>query len=114
MTSTVKLKPEVKAKLLEALRSGRYKQGKGYLRNVDNCFCVLGVLCDVVEPDSWVAEGSLFHHDGRHICPSFTLVKSVLTDEDSNAAIAFMTLLYEMNDEGVTFPDLADYVEAVF
>lgn len=36
----------IKAKWLEALRSGRYKQGRDKLKNGDK-FCCLGVLCDL-------------------------------------------------------------------
>ncbi len=40
----------IKAKWVEALRSGEYKQGKGVLRGSDMTkptYCCLGVLCDV-------------------------------------------------------------------
>jgi hypothetical protein len=40
------MKPEVKQMWLEALRSGKYKQGKHQLRS-GNKFCCLGVLCEV-------------------------------------------------------------------
>jgi hypothetical protein len=36
-----------------ALRSGTYTQGKNYLRKTDGSFCVLGVLCDTVDPTGW-------------------------------------------------------------
>ncbi len=42
------MNPEVKAKWLEALRSDRYQQTHGVLKN-DNGYCCLGVLCDVVK-----------------------------------------------------------------
>lgn len=41
-----------KARWVEALRSGKYKQGKGRLRDGD-CFCCLGVGCDVYDPSGW-------------------------------------------------------------
>ena len=34
---------------VKALRSGKYTQGQGKLRNVDNQFCCLGVLADVCD-----------------------------------------------------------------
>jgi hypothetical protein len=40
------MKPEVKQMWLEALRSGKYKQGKEQLRDGDK-FCCLGVLCEL-------------------------------------------------------------------
>lgn len=41
---------ELKTKWVEALRSGKYKQGEGYLSRVDNGaekFCCLGVVFDI-------------------------------------------------------------------
>lgn len=44
---------EIKAKWVEALRSGKYKQGKGFLKyhNYDlgtDSYCCLGVLCEIL------------------------------------------------------------------
>ena len=41
------MKAELLNKWLEALRSGKYQQGRGTLRDADNKFCCLGVLLDV-------------------------------------------------------------------
>jgi hypothetical protein len=41
------LKPEIKTLWLEALRSGRYKQGFYRLKSGGDNFCCLGVLCDL-------------------------------------------------------------------
>jgi hypothetical protein len=46
------MNPEVKSKWLEALRSGKYKQGQRRLRTADK-FCCLGVLCDVLDSSKW-------------------------------------------------------------
>lgn len=40
------MKPEIKDKWLDALRSGKYKQTKNMLRN-KNAYCCLGVLADI-------------------------------------------------------------------
>jgi len=40
------MKPEIKKKWTEALKSGEYKQSSGFLQN-QNGFCCLGVLCDL-------------------------------------------------------------------
>lgn len=44
----------IKAKWIEALRSGKYKKGQAKLRSTKNEFCALGVLCDVIDPSKWV------------------------------------------------------------
>ena len=41
------MKAEIKAQWIKALRSGKYKQGRGALRKTDNTYCCLGVLCDL-------------------------------------------------------------------
>ena len=45
---------DIKTRWLEALRSGRYKQGKGSLRTTDDQYCCLGVLCDLAVQDGIV------------------------------------------------------------
>lgn len=40
------MKKEIKKLWVEALRSGKYQQGRGELR-CDDTFCCLGVLCDL-------------------------------------------------------------------
>lgn len=42
------MKPDIKAEWVAALRSGKYKQTTGILRD-DEGFCCLGVLCDLVK-----------------------------------------------------------------
>jgi len=42
------MKKTIMKKWVKALRSGKYKQGIIYLRRVDNTYCCLGVLCDVL------------------------------------------------------------------
>lgn len=48
-----RLKPEIKAKWLAALRSGEYKQTQGTLhyrdRQGNDSYCCLGVLCEITE-----------------------------------------------------------------
>jgi len=38
---------------IEALRSGKYTQGQGCLRSIDDRFCCLGVLCDITNRKDW-------------------------------------------------------------
>ena len=52
MTQTFpKMNPKVKRRWVKALRSGRYRQGVGQLRGVDDngrtVHCCLGVLCEL-------------------------------------------------------------------
>jgi hypothetical protein len=45
------MNPEIKIMWVATLRSGNYEQGTGLLRDDDNQFCCLGVLCDLM-PDA--------------------------------------------------------------
>lgn len=47
------MNPKYKQDWIDALRSDKYKQGKGRLCS-DEGFCCLGVLCDVKDPSKWV------------------------------------------------------------
>jgi hypothetical protein len=90
---------------LEALRSGRYKQGKLKLRFEDN-FCCLGVLCDVLQPDKWSLDNGCYVHPDRHPAPSSEILRSDLLDSEN-----VQMELSRMNDEGATFAEIADRIE---
>jgi hypothetical protein len=66
MSDTPKMNPEVKAKWVEALRSGDYRKGQFGLRqqrgNGTQGYCCLGVLCDLYHKETgkgeWIANDS--------------------------------------------------------
>jgi hypothetical protein len=115
-----KLHPEVKSKWLNALRSGKYKQGCQRLRKADDRFCCLGVLCDVYQKEKkknfWTRKPSQYDN-------SFAFKATVLdTYTDSyppekvvvwatgNKDNRFWDLVY-MNDNGHSFTSIAKYIE---
>jgi hypothetical protein len=109
-----KLKPEVKTKWVEALRSKKYKQGCCYLRTKTNDFCCLGVLYDVLEPDGWIAvDGPYYIKDaagndntGYDSCLSDRIEEMAgLTNKNS-------VRLANANDAGVNFEEIANAIEA--
>lgn len=61
-----RLDSETIIKWTEALRSGRYKQGKGHLQFA-GCFCCLGVLCEVLEIKS-VLDNGIHNYQGLDHC----------------------------------------------
>lgn len=94
-------------KWMEALRSGDYKQGSGYLRKLDT-FCCLGVLCELKKVDA-AARGDV---DGlyRYLSPvsSSTNINDagwLTTDQGS--------CLAALNDSGWSFKRIADAIEFV-
>lgn len=110
-----KVTHEIRAKWLEALRSGNYKQGKFGLRTGDT-FCCLGVLCDTVDPTAWVkdktAETYTWHNRGGTL--HGTEIKNLIGGLDSKA----QGELVDMNDSAeddqpnpTNFAEIADWIE---
>jgi hypothetical protein len=64
-----KMNPEVKAKWIAALESGEYKKGKLALRDKDDSFCCLGVLCDLYAKETgkgtWVLQNYNYKFDAN-------------------------------------------------
>lgn len=122
---------EIKRQWIDALRSGEYKQTQECLRDPSiNSYCCLGVLCDLYikgnEDADWVslADGN----DCDPLCGDFQLESSegflpeevikwagisdsiggdVLVATDSGEIVS----LTELNDLGVPFGRIADYIE---
>lgn len=97
------LNPEFKAKWLEALRSGKYKQGLNLLRKGDE-FCCMGVACDLIDPSGWKKTPG--HFKWRDV-PSFIMPIKAL-----NIASKACRNLANLNDiEEASFTKIADYIE---
>lgn len=103
----------IKAHWVEGLRSGKYKQGRRRLRtgNEFNCFCALGVLCDIVNPalwrlsGGWYAFGLTTPHSSYYSLPDNLATTIGLKSEDQ-------TLVTILNDlEGKSFDEIADWIE---
>lgn len=91
---------EIKARWVEALRSGKYKQGKKCLRSESDTYCCLGVLCDIKQKDIW--ENSITFDS---FPPSYILDWAKL---DFHTTIN----LADMNDNGgASFEEIADWIE---
>ena len=97
-------------KAVKALRSKRYKQGRGCLLS-DNKYCCLGVMAKV-----WrLGKFSQFPRNGKNylnyngMTDSFTLPYEVA---DQFWTYGFnCSDLAEMNDNGESFEYIADYIE---
>jgi hypothetical protein len=105
------MNPNIKTQWVKALRSGTYQQGTGRLRPTETTYCCLGVLCDVVDPNSWdlppvTNTFDAFLHRGFGGAPSTDITEAAgLTTED-------VDILAEANDDhGWTFEDIATYIE---
>lgn len=110
----------VKARWIEALRSGRYTQGRHLLRSPGDKYCCLGVLCDLAVEDevgAWVdlAPGA---PDGQHWnlgdsadgFSSTALTRKVM--DWSGVSPLSQDALIQMNDQqGASFEEIAQYIE---
>lgn len=100
---------DVKARWLAALRSGEYQQGQNQLRDSEDHFCCLGVLCDVVDPDGWddtEGAGDEVAHLGEVLTPDRGLREGVGLDPIQEQA------LVDMNDDlEYDFCEIADWIE---
>lgn len=95
---------ELKAKWVEALRSGKYEQARRTLREPNsNKFCCLGVICEI-QGMEWKLDESGFYALSQSINP-MPVVQAGITCGDAQA-------LANMNDNGQTFAEIAAYIEA--
>lgn len=98
---------EIKKKWIEALRSGRYKQGQARLRSVNDEFCCLGVLLDVLGEGKWEESNYGKYYEINlqdHVLDLVVREKVGLKDDDHR------TLMVK-NDRGYSFNEIADWIE---
>jgi hypothetical protein len=105
------MNPTIKKQWLEALRSGKYQQGKGRLRmkhsGVDR-FCCLGVLCDLLEPAGWVLHPNnpeVFLSGIHEGYPQDKVRDKAGIERDQCQTLA------AMNDSGKSFEEIAQTIE---
>lgn len=110
---------DVKELWVNALRSGEYEQGEGNLRvRLDNGsyeFCCLGVLCDIYRKETgegdW-GQDNFFLGESEYLPIKVTSWAGL---RDSNPVVRdsddFNSELADLNDGGVDFETIADYIE---
>ena len=106
------MNPEIKAKWAEALRSGKYKQGKIGLYNQEtDGYCCLGVLCEVMAiPHGPVSGSGYLYYKFPDDLTSIEL--SPNTRQEIGLSFSEEGKLISMNDgQGKTFPEIATYIE---
>jgi hypothetical protein len=110
---------EFKAKWLDALRNAyKDKQGRHRLRPAADTFCCLGVACDLAAPDMWVllsdyrvnplssrSEALYEFSDNECFMPPWLINQIEITSRE-------VRILADMNDEGKSFAEIADWIEA--
>lgn len=115
------MNPEVKKKWLDALRSGKYKQGKDQLKQEqdgDCAYCCLGVLCDLfvkemnISWDNQILKYDLFmptEHVREWAGVSFNSAFTVKTEIDGSMQDVRLDVLNDKHN--YTFEQIADLIE---
>lgn len=98
-----KMDPEKKAAWVKALRSGEYKQAHGRLRDGDS-FCCLGVYCDI--------RGATWDCGAASWCGRASRNLSLPDGLRGEVGAEAQEDLSFMNDNGKTFDDIAEWIEA--
>lgn len=97
---------ELKAKWIEALRSGKYKQGAEGLQSSNGTFCCLGVLCDQFDPTGWnPSREFVFAADSRMMFLPDSLADHI------GIEFVIQEHLAHRNDAGEPFVAIADWIE---
>lgn len=100
---------------VQALRSGEYKQIKGELQN-EGGHCCLGVLCDVWAKETggsgYVTSPINGEFVGGVLDTQPNSIKNWVGLSTDAGDSAYGNSLAELNDEGVSFLELADIIES--
>lgn len=104
---------EIAKKWVAALRSGEYKQGKGQLRDTENRFCCLGVLCNLhAQAHPRIAAKQ---RDKDAYMTSTGILPQEVMDwagmSDPRGQLPNGNLLTELNDVGMRFKTIAKIIE---
>lgn len=117
---------QAEQKLVEALRSGRYNQYKGGLKSPreKNSFCCLGVACDISNMGFWTITDNYltpYGESGGYLTKAVinwlgwqdkkgtTSIETTIETKDDSTHHASLA---SFNDEGFTFDQIADIIEA--
>lgn len=105
------MNPELKAKWIAALRSGKYAQTSSALRDSVG-YCCVGVLADVVDPAGWDE-----YHAWRNYAGTIDAVSrdELQIEWDVISRLECMNDGARFEDENIvkhTFPEIADYLES--
>lgn len=115
---------ELRTRWIEALAGGDspYRQGQSVLRDDEDRFCCLGVLCDLAQPEAWEQssglecgeEGCDCHNDSLWYHELGDMAEGAGDTVLSDAALEKLGLnteqqqiLTRLNDGGFTFQEIA-------
>lgn len=109
--------PEIKAKWVKKLRSGKYKQGQGKLQQ-DNKYCCLGLLCEVaveerVIPPVTLSNGMCYYSGLSCILPEAVQIWAGIDCLGQYTRLNMHNTLAGNNDkDNMLFSEIADIIES--
>lgn len=104
------MEASLKAKWIEALRSGQYRQTQARLRTNDGLgYCCLGVLCEISGQGEWKHGDFITRQNGEMLASmqagiDFRHAKMFGLEESAKR------YLMHANDSGTSFPLIADWI----
>lgn len=103
----------VKKRWVRALRSGRYRQIRGHLRNGCGGFCALGVLCELARRDGLVENYGDIGFTGSQNTTSSVLPRDVADWAGCSTSPSIQgASIMELNDDSkLPFNEIADLIE---
>lgn len=101
---------EIKQKWVEALRSGKYQQGRNRLKSGES-YCCLGVLCDVLTKDGAISRRSW--KDSKNLTHEAALAADLPIPEGAHVTFkgGNRSLVYLNDVVALSFPEIADIIE---
>ena len=107
------MKKAIAMKWIQALRSGKYAQTQGVLKD-DDGFCCLGVLCDISKKGKWSDAG--YYIDSEFDLPYEVMDWAGMKDNVGNEFSygrekMKMTLPMLNDDEKLSFNQIANFIE---
>lgn len=103
---------KIKTGWLAALRSGEYKQAKGLLRRgiKHESFCCLGLLA-VINGTKWTRRANRWVASTNQRNAGQGQHSGMYYSNNTGLTVRDASILAEMNDNGIKFPEIADYIE---
>lgn len=116
METKQKLGP-IQQEWVNALRSGKYKQGRECLHNInDNTWCCLGCATDIAEKHGISVRKNTYGEYVENEVLEINVAeacKFIRNDgKIDGKRLGMFNTLVESNDSGFNFTDIADFVEA--
>lgn len=106
---------KIKKAWVAALRSGKYKKGEGALRDEQNNFCCLGVLCNLhaqAHPDVAMYQNDMSYIGCTGVLPEDVQIWADLAQHDPEVMYKNEARsLASLNDAGMSFKQIARIIE---